>query len=138
MSQTYLNIKVNAAGNLEISATPEGIEYLKEQVESEMPVMSDPETVTIEYRWKRVAMNTWWDLLESTATNGSYSIVPDNVFTLQTSAPCISKEMILPKENGEGYDYEDDNTIWVFRDYAIMDEFELLINGGMVIFTKVD
>lgn len=133
--QNGLNIKINEVGNLEITATKEGIEYLQDQIESAN--IADAETGTI--TWKESTIGIWIELLESYSCNGSYNLCPDNTFAL-CSAPCIAD---IPQtyddmaENNPRVMYSPETKFWQLSNYMVVDEREILLNGGTVVFDRI-
>lgn len=136
--QTILSIIVNANGNLEITATPEGIEYLQDQI-GDTRTLGDPAS---EPTWKQTPMGMWSDMLESYSCNGSYNLAPDNTFAL-TEAPIIASEPIILESEDQVNDpewvpqYHPETKFWAFADYMVVDEFEKLLNGETVTFIAV-
>ena len=112
-----LNLKINTDGNLEITATEKGKEFINENREFD-------------------GIFIWCDLLEQYSTNGSYNLVdPENIGAL-TDAPIIADISPEINDNGEITYYEDTKFFW-FPEYETIDEMEKLLNNETVIFTKV-
>lgn len=138
--QTLLSITVDdKTGDLQITATPEGIEYLGDQLAHTVDEADAMGNYPI--TWKQAPVGMWSDMLESYSCNGSYNLAPDNTFAL-TEAPIIASEPgdTEDREGNEypnGFTYDPETKFWNFGDYAIIDEFEKLLNGETVVFTLI-
>jgi len=129
--QTYLNIQQNRAGNLIIKITPEGKEYLEEEIQ----VINSSRNPAI--LWKQDNVSMWYDLLESYACNGSYNMVPNGYFAL-TDAPIIADQPIEYSDNGNKQSYPPETRFWYFNDYMLVNVFHLLCVGTTIIFHAVE
>ena len=112
------NIKILPDGNLKISASNAGRQWLKEnESRGYWPVTAD--------------------IFEPYACNGSFVHFDSgaaNPFIGLTSAPCIA-ETIEYSDIGEA---EIVGKLWVFTDYQTLDDLAELKNKGCVIYSKVD
>ena len=126
MSQTFLNIIELPNGNLEITTTPEGLEYLEDRIAATQDERG--------YEWQCLPAAMWSDLIESWATNGSYAMVHPGDLGWLTEAPAIiySKDI---DDHGKLIVYPDSKT-WYYNNYQTTDELYLLHSGQPVIFTK--
>lgn len=121
----YLIIKETSKG-LEIKATKEGKQYIREQFKSH------PDDLNCGYQ--RNYNMIWADLLEAYSCNGSYSLVAPEDIAALTDAPIIASEA---NYNDEGkIELPEDAKIWWLSDYMVMDEMKLLKTGKTVIFDK--
>jgi hypothetical protein len=119
----YLNIKETNKG-LEIKATKEGKEYIREQFKSH------PEDLNCGYQGNYNML--WADLLEYYSCNGSYSIITPESIGALTDAPIIASEA---NYNDDGnIELPEDAKIWWLSDYMVLDEMMLLRKGKTVIF----
>jgi hypothetical protein len=111
-----LNFEILPNGNLSVTATDEGREYISD------------------FAHERDRQVILFDLCEAYSCNGSFTFFgagEGNPNVGLTDAPCIA----------ECLSYEDDGTaiiegrFWYLRDYATRDELEDWQNGKAVIFT---
>lgn len=116
MIPQYLNISEDKNGNLLVSATIDGIEYLTEKHDEEFDSFD----------------LSWSDLLESFSVNGSYQFIYPEELGWLTEAPIIGL-----CERDEEYKLTNDETnkFWFFGDYMVRNELLELTNGETIIFT---
>ena len=125
MSQTFLNIIELPNGNLHITATPEGLEYLEDRIAATQDELG--------YQWQRLPSQMWGDLMESYSINGSYGFIEPEKIGALTEAPIIANYL---RWNDEGVYLPVDAKVWHYNDYMTTDELYLLHSGQPVIFTK--
>jgi len=111
----YLEIVELANGNLQISLTAEGKEFLTEKQEDNYFTCG------------------WFDLMENYACNGSYSPTDSSEIGGLTEAPIILSCKDVD-DNGAVIIHPD-TKIWYYNEYMINDPFAVLLSGDPVIFT---
>lgn len=113
---TYLNIRELDNGDLKITATKEGRQYIKFERNS---------TGTF--------VQIWFDLLEDFTCNGSFAqIMPEQVGYL-TEAPLIID--CADYDNYGKLSVHADSRVWYFADYMIVDELKNLLLNKPIVFT---
>ena len=112
-----LDLKINSEGNLEITATEKGKEYIDENCDF------NPEYI-------------WENLLESHSTNGSWNLVDHENIGALTDAPIIADISPVTNDNGEIVYYDNTQFFW-FPEYETIDELEKHLNNETVIFIRV-
>ena len=112
-----INLKINSDGNLEITATENGKEYINEHIETKS---ND---------------SLWYDLLESYSCNGPYNLVDPVIIGALTEAPIIADKPSLISDDGE-VTYDEETKFYWFPDYVVIDEIEELADGGIVTFSN--
>lgn len=112
------NIKILPDGNLKISASNAGRQWIKEN-----------ET--------RGYWECMYDIFEYWKCNGSFvhfDAGKANPFVGLTSAPCIAERM----DYSDTGDISIDGCLWAFMDYQVRDDLAELKSKGHVIYPKAD
>jgi hypothetical protein len=112
-----LNFEILKNGNLAITATKDGIELISES--------------------NNTHNDTWWDLLEYTSCNGSYTLVEPHEVGALTDSPIIAENIEYDEIDGKLIKIFPDK-IWWFPEYCIIDELEKLKNGETIEFTLAE
>jgi hypothetical protein len=111
----YLIFEILKNGDLKLSLTPEGQEFLTEKLENGYDV------------------SIWYDLTEDSSVNGSYAVTDATEVGGLTEAPMIINYRDIDDE--AKVVINDDNIIWWFPDYMVTDELNKLLTEGYIIFT---
>ncbi len=120
MAYTKFGILNN--GNLKITLTDEGTEYLNDLDKDE------------EGKFKDTDDNIFLDLIEYHICNGYTMVRPEQIGAL-TEANIISDGIIDEETTKEEFE---NTKFWYFNEYMIISELQSLLNAGYVTFTKAD
>jgi len=113
----YLKIEELPDGSLKLTLTEDGREFLEESQAN---------------GWK----NVWWELLEQTSCNGSYAATDANEVGGLTDSPMILN--YKDTEDDGSVLLHDDNKLWWYPEYQVIDEFKELLTEGFIIFTLAE
>lgn len=119
--QQLINLEVLEDGNLRISLTPEGKVSLEDMLN---------EDGHINY------YQAWDDLMGWWHGNSEYRRTDSSECGGLTDSPMIADGMYYEDDGKPAF--HPDWKLWWFPDYQVVDEFEVMLRDGFVVFTKAD